>query len=520
MWKLAISIIFISLFTFSHAQISFYGNSESLNTINSTAGENYLYLSADGNSLYFTREKHPQNRGGKLDRGDLWKSRQDSVWWVPVDLEVNTPHFASPLGFTSSGEYFLYNKVWFDKGLYYGGIFAFNTSDPAQEIQIDIPYFKNRSPLQTGHLSADGRYLLLSMENSKGYGVDDLFVSVLQADGSWSPPKNLGHVVNTRFQEITPFLAGDNKTLIFASNGRGGNGSYDLYVTTRQDDTWQRWSEPKNLGEQVNTQGAETSFMFNAGGNYAYFVSTQNSDGYGDIRRIQIREEIEEEAPEEFSVKISLPDTMGSPLNARAVSFTFLNASTEDSIGVNVIRIQENESGDREELLLADSVYTYSIEYVTADEIWELEFKSRGFLSEELVVGWDELDSSTTRIVKLEPLESGNTITLKNVLFYRGTANFIEGSQRELDLVLEMLQDNPEVNIFLKGHTDNVGNPVMNIQLSQERVRAVKAYLNDAGIEDDRVTGKGFGGSEPIASNEKEETRKLNRRVEFQIKRD
>ncbi|MEQ9307061.1 MAG: OmpA family protein, partial [Marinoscillum sp.] len=98
-------------------------------------------------------------------------------------------------------------------------------------------------------------------------------------------------------------------------------------------------------------------------------------------------------------------------------------------------------------------------------------------------------------------------------------ANFIEGSEDELDLVVEMMEENSDVQIFLKGHTDNQGNPIMNIQLSQERVMAVTEYLVQKGIDESRITGKGFGGEQPIASNAQEATRKLNRRVEFEVQR-
>ena len=123
-------------------------------------------------------------------------------------------------------------------------------------------------------------------------------------------------------------------------------------------------------------------------------------------------------------------------------------------------------------------------------------------------------------IIELEPLETGNVITLEHVLFYRTTANFIEGSETELNLVVEMLQENPDVKIFLKGHTDNVGNETLNVHLSKQRVLAVEEYLNDQGIDPERIDGEGFGGAQPVASNDSEDTRKLNRRVEFEVVRD
>lgn len=156
----------------------------------------------------------------------------------------------------------------------------------------------------------------------------------------------------------------------------------------------------------------------------------------------------------------------------------------------------------------------------TGDNV-SLAFKATGYLSSYRTIDQSAFleANATPDTILLEPLATGNTIALQNVLFYRGTANFVEGSERELGLVVEMMKENPDVNIFLKGHTDNVGNAVLNVQLSQARVDAVMDFLTDRGISADRISGKGYGGAEPVASNETEETRKLNRRVEFEIRR-
>jgi outer membrane protein OmpA-like peptidoglycan-associated protein len=117
----------------------------------------------------------------------------------------------------------------------------------------------------------------------------------------------------------------------------------------------------------------------------------------------------------------------------------------------------------------------------------------------------------------LEPLEVGKTFKLNNVLFQRATDHLIDSSYAELDIVYRMMIDNPDIRIELSGHTDNQGNPRSNVELSQARVEAVKQYLVERGIDPDRITGRGYGGSRPIASNRTEETRRLNRRVEFQV---
>jgi len=119
--------------------------------------------------------------------------------------------------------------------------------------------------------------------------------------------------------------------------------------------------------------------------------------------------------------------------------------------------------------------------------------------------------------VVLQPIELGTTVKLDLVLFVRGKTEFLEESYEQLDLMIQMMKDNPTMEIELGGHTDNVGNARLNKKLSQERVDAVVKYFIDNGIESKRLTGKGYGGSKPIASNKTEATRRLNRRVEFTV---
>lgn len=505
-------LFYISLaFSFiSSAQITFYGEAEPVLQLNSSSGENYLYLDRTGTELYFVREKHPDNSGGTADRGDLWKALQDSAWQQPVHFGINDDQFTVPLGTTTDEKYFIYGRTWFERGMHYSGVFALNRTNESEELPVEVPFFRNRSPLLTGNISADGQHLVLSLENSAGYGVDDLFICVLQPDGSWSSPKNLGHTINTRFQELTPFLAADNKTLFFASNGRSGAGSFDLYKATRMDDTWQNWTDPENLGGSVNTVGSETSFVFNTGDDFAYFVSTQNSDGYGDIKKIRITSDIRED-----SLISTAEMIVNDKETTRAITFQLVNKKTGRSITGRGIVLKDSDTVEIEATAGGQLVLEAAEENVT------VEFKSQGYLSVKETIDQSRFNAAQEMwVIGLEPLSTGNVITLSNVLFYRGTANFVEGSDSELDLVVEMMKENPEIKIFLKGHTDNVGNSVLNVHLSNERVKSVINYLTGKGISADRISGKGFGGSEPVADNTQEETRMLNRRVEFVVVRD
>ncbi|MFT4834147.1 MAG: OOP family OmpA-OmpF porin [Marinoscillum sp.] len=501
MYRLVFLVAFSFLFLTTRAQVNFFGESESIKALNSPSDENYIFFDFHNSEIYFSRVKHPNNEAGVKDMGDIWSSKMDTAWSKPKNLKLNNKHFTAPAGTTPDGSYFLFHEVVFSKGMYTGSVKALTQNEKV--IDVEIPYFRNKSPLQTGNLSADAKYLLLSLENSTGYGVDDLFMCELKADGTWISPKNLGSMVNTKLQEITPFLAADNKTLYFSSNGRSGAGSFDIYQSRRLDDTWQNWSQPMSMGTSVNTSGAESSFMFEAEGEYAYYVSTQNSDGYGDVRRIKIKTDIKaavdmevvqlkiSEPKKQVEIWFSLQDKrLGTPVAGQA----FIVVDGDSS------NIQANAKG---------------LVSFASDQLSEIEFKAQGYLS----VRYEKELSGVkdTVLILMEPLATGNVITLDHVLFYKGTANFIEGSEKELDLVVEMMYENPDVSIFLKGHTDNVGHEMLNLHLSRERVAEVKRFLFDKGLPSERIKGEGYGGSQPVFSNETEESRRLNRRVEFEV---
>ncbi|MFY0690172.1 MAG: OmpA family protein [Cyclobacteriaceae bacterium] len=478
--------------------LQFYGEPQPLDSVNTAYDENFISLNSTESKLIFYRKGFQSENG--INPGDLWMSNLSSYWESAEDYSVDIDANITPLGFVNGGTAILYNKTYFDNGVYIGEIWMADLEKGvfSNHREIDVKYFKNISDHQSGSISFDGRHIVLAMEGTTTYGVEDLYVIHMTDDGKWGSPRNLGYRLNTAFQEYSPFLAADNETLIFATNGRGGSGSFDLFMTKRLDDSWQNWSEPVNLGPKVNTSGAEKSFAFIPGSDFGYFTSTTNSDGYGDIKRIRITSDIEQ-------VDSIAQVVVETELVAGNIVVTIVDAATKKPIS-GEIRIGEGmlESAP----LLIDANQSEDITINT---------HATGYMSAQAVVTISELQGRDTISIELSALEVGTKIQLKNVLFYQGTANFIEGSSNELDRVVEMMKENEAIKIELRGHTDNRGNAQLNQQLSQERVLVVQEYLEKKGVSSRRISGKGFGGSDPIASNDTEPDRKLNRRVEFVI---
>lgn len=146
---------------------------------------------------------------------------------------------------------------------------------------------------------------------------------------------------------------------------------------------------------------------------------------------------------------------------------------------------------------------------------------AKGFMDYTDVLDLSSADGSmpVVKDIELSRLEVGKTITLNKIIFKQGIAEMMPQSYEELDKLVVMMKENAKMEIELSGHTDNQGNAKMNVQLSEDRVKAVKDYLVAKGIDKKRIDGKGYGGVRPISSNGSEASRKLNRRVEFVIKK-
>jgi len=489
--------------------------------LNSYADDNYPVLSPDGSVLFFTRSHHEDNVNGRKDKGDIYYSiLTDSVGWLkPAKLEgVNNEYLNSILDINNN-RLFIYGEYLTGKPPLPGLSVVKATDWPtdwAKPEKQEIKYFKNLSANLGVSLSNDGQIMIISMESYKSRGVEDLYVCFKNGNG-WTEPKNLGSTINTPLQELTPFLAADNKTLFFASNGHEGYGSRDIFVTQRQDDSWTSWSVPENLGVMVNTEGAEMGYRLYPELSLAVFSSTKDSDGYGDIQIIPVEDfdaeliaPIENVVPEvvEEIIQVENPEIAA----AEEGKVVLKGRITDSTNGERVFARTKLIDGDEVSEHFNDSTYFFPVE---PNQEYILQIDAEGYISKNLRI--EPFTINLSKDILLDPIEVGTTVNLENVLFVRGTTDLVESSFKELDLVVQMMKNNPTMEIELSGHTDNVGVASLNQRLSQERVDAVIAYLAEMGIDKSRLSGKGYGGSKPIASNANETTRRLNRRVEFTI---
>lgn len=487
--------------------------------INSKAQDLNPVISADGKTLYFTRGNHPENMGEaiqeeiggpKIKRQDIWVSELvNGVWQKARNIgkPLNNDDNNAICSISADQKTMLVLNEYLPNGMMDYGIsvsklgktgWSFPKPSTIRELNL-VRNTEFRSQFTEFCLSQDSRVLVMSINRTGSFGDRDLYVSFPVRNGDWSPPLNLGPNVNSAEEEGMPFLAPDGRTLYFSSKGWPGYGGSDVFVTRRLDDSWQRWTEPENIGPDINTGGSDRYFTIQASGEYAYICSNQNSMGQEDIFRIKISDEIK-------------PDPVV------LVSGVVLNAVTRKPLEADVVCqvLQGEKDSIRTEYNPETGEYKLIL---PIKKRYGLHSSKEGFLSasEEVDLRNEKRYREIKRNILLVPIEEGSKIVLNTVYFPQSRAELDSSSLSELDRLVDALNEHPGVEITLEGHTDNQGDFNANIVLSQQRVDAVKRYLVSKGVSARRISSKGYGSSRPISSNLTEENRKKNRRVEFTI---
>ncbi|PTB92266.1 hypothetical protein C9994_14330, partial [Marivirga lumbricoides] len=247
-------------------------------------------LSPNGKQLFFGRKFHPDNLGGVDNYEDIWVSDLDTLTneWkearnVGEPLNNSGPNWVSSITPDGNTLVLLIGNEYDSKKkrLISGVSMSSKEGDGWSEpTALKIDDFYNVSEKANFFMANSRKTMLMSITRDDSYGDRDLYVSFMKRDGSWTAPMNLGANINTASPETSPFLASDDKTLFFSSEGYLGFGKSDIYMSRRLDDTWQNWSEPLNMGPQVNDDGDDLFFTMPAEGNFAYYTK---EDSLGDM---------------------------------------------------------------------------------------------------------------------------------------------------------------------------------------------------------------------------------------------
>ena len=315
-------------------------------------------------------------------------------------------------------------------------------------------------------------------------------------------PQPLGKPINTDKDEFAPFIHADNHTLYFSSDGHNGLGGQDIYRTVRVNNG--TWSQPENLGYPINTNGDESGFVINGLGNKAYFASDQleNKGMKLDIYEIDLPITIQPNTRMVYSPGRVYDVQTGKPLQARVEIF---EGSTNDKHFESI-----TDAADGSFVAFLPELSTLNSQLST---IFALSAQREGYIpyTMSITTPGDSILVGLTRIAK------GNSITLNNLYFDYDSDKILPTSNAEIERLSLFLKRNKQVCIEIIGHTDNQGSKSYNLDLSQRRANALMNALIKKGISADRLTSKGMGSTQPIATNDTEQGRAQNRRVEILI---
>ncbi len=481
---------------------------ENLGTnVNSSYAEYNPIISADGNTLYFVRSNFPVNTKGAAESQDIWISLLNANGdWLSAEHAgqyLNREQFNTLFNVSADGNRMLIGGAYKD-GINWGAGFSFierNGETWSEPHYLDIKKYDKmcRGEYSYAYLLSDNKTLVLSFSEMEDSKVNDLYVSFLQKNGSWSEPKSLGKSINTDFDETTPFIAADGVSLYFASDRPGGLGDKDIYMSKRLDDSWQKWSSPVNLGRPINSEDAEGYYTIPANGKIAYMVSRKNTIGKADIVRIKTVEATKPNPVVLLSGKV-LNAKNQQPIEAE-ISYEILPSGME--MGSSKFL---SKNGDFKLILPYGKNYGISA-------------RAKGYIP--ISINVDLTTSGEYKEIKrpllLVPIETGQVVRLNNIFFDKGKSFLKKESFPELERLIKIMNENALMNIEIAGHSDDVGDDDFNLKLSMDRALAVEKYLQAKGIKDTRVISRGFGKAKPISDNSTEEGKQLNRRVEFKI---
>ena len=550
-------------------------------TVNTFRHEAAPVVSPDGKSLYFFVQDHPDNTFGKDDTQDIWVSRKDEHGvWSPAE-HMRSPFNIHPSNqvFTILPDGNIFIKGGKSKGE--KGFSIANPNGGLQELDVKEFKKMNKGRFYGATMSADRKHIIMYFSEREGSAISDLYASHWQADGSYSAPAKLKLSTNmdevgpfiSPDQKTLYFGS--------ARQAPGRQGGVDIYKCSRMDDTWMNWSEPINLGKPINTAALDFYFTIDAEGNIFTSRANKALEGAqldlymlapktfgitlaGTVYNLRTNDPLEAEveirlvdqnplklradAAGKFESKI--PEVSGYDVTASLEGFLPVSESVKIPLiySDTTIHIDLPLTPIAKPLVLNGKVYDQKtnkqisalLDVTLKDgrgrplkinasggtyqqEISELGWyiitaSAEGYLNAVDSVWINDRDvTPVTKDMVLQPIEVGVTVRLKNIYFDFDKTTLKNESFPELDKVVEFLKQNSSVEIEISGHTDNKGSDDYNATLSQGRSEAVVNYLISQGVDGFRLAAHGYGEAKPIDTNDSEEGRANNRRVEFTI---
>lgn len=477
---------------------------ENLGTAVNSGDEEYVnHLGPESDLLVFTRKSPISNDPMQRDfEEDFFRSFLSDTGWTTAErfsFSPTTRGDAGGLCMSADGRLIFFTACFRRDGegscdIYYSVKKGEVWSEP-----------KNMGPVINSDnwdaqpsLSPDGKTLYFASNREGSIGSSDIWKTERLGEEAWSKPENLGEPVNTRDAEMGPFIHFDNQTLYFSSKGHMGMAGQDLFVSRR---TAAGWSAPKNLGYPINTSADELNIVVAPNGR-STFISAALKGGLGgyDIYSFLLPEE------------------------SRPVPVTYLKGSVFDAESGRPLKAEFDLADlQRDSLIMHAFSSAFDGSFlvcVPTGRSYALHVSCPGYLFHS-----EHFELTSTRVqtdpfikdIPLQPVRVGNIVVMRNIFFDTDQSKLKEESLPELDKMIAFLKENPGISLEISGHTDNTGTASYNLELSERRARVVWEYIISGGIERGRLSYAGYGFTLPVASNDTEEGKALNRRTEAKV---
>ena len=513
-------------------------------TVNSKYPEYATVLTADESVMYFTSRRNTTS--GKLIADDgmyfediLSSTKQNNAWTAPINVPapVNTKLHDATVALSSDGQ----------------KLFIYTDENEGDILQTKLNGDEWSNPESAGGNAINSRFseihacysfdersiYFVSDNPEDNLGGFDIYVTRVNEKGLWGKPENLGPTINTKYDEEGVYMHPDGKTMYFSSKGHNTMGSYDIFRSTLVDG---KWSEAENVGYPINSADRDAFFVVSASGKHGYYSSARmDAIGETDIYIINIL------GPEKEPV-LNVEDQLLLSRNIKTEIQSFGEARAETVIAsinnkdkfrseVTILKGKIFDANDLAPLnatiVITDNeknttVSTFKANSKTGQFLVSLPSgKNYGiavtmddylFHSENINLPKSTAYQEISKDIALEKLEIGKKIVLRNIFYDFNKSSLRPASISELDRLTLLLEQNPTMRIEISSHTDNIGSAVYNAKLSLNRAVSVVDYLLDKkGINKDRLEFKGYGFEQPIAPNDSDQGRQLNRRTEFKI---
>ncbi len=482
-------------------------------SINTKDDEILPTITADGKYLLFERQFPMTDMYGKKSRGeDFYISEYKKEHWTKAKplTELNTAGNEGASCFSPDGQYLFFTGCESnfgypegrEKGLGSCDIYISKKSGEKFQTPRGLGMPVNTKGYETQpSFSSDGRtlYFIRKVKNAAGRDNQDIFVSFITDNSTWTEPVQLPSNINTDKDEFSVFIHPDNQTLYFSSAGHPGFGGLDIFMSRRRDDG--SWGDPVNIGYPINTSNDESSLLVSPDGSIAYFASNRaDSRGGLDLYQFDLYDGARPKRMTYLKGIVYDAETK-KPLSA---SFELIDLATTKTM---VMSVSNDVTG--EFLVCLPSGKSYALN-VSKDNYL---FYSDNFQLKDTA-------SVKTPIVKdipLKPIKVGQTIVLKNIFYEVDKYELQNESQAEMGKIISFMKKNPNVKMEISGHTDNTGGKEHNQLLSENRAKTVYEHLIEKGADASHLVYKGYADTKPIATNTTESGRAQNRRTEFMI---